>query len=231
MNSLPLDCWKLIVKYIVSDLEYGWIRGTSVVCRDICSLSITCHLLSQHRADFFDILSCQFGDNIDWVKITRQPERCTVNELKTGLRYLKDTFYASDYNVRISVTKANLIHQICDFSTIGSVTFPINICAAIRCERRISSGSEITRIVHKLAYIQHTDWRAAAVLSALSGYPSLFHVRLQCVKYFPDMQSLTAVAWPRPGHKMPTCHWGGSSGETIEQYLNRLKDEDKRMLV
>ena len=89
-----------------------------------------------------------------WVKITRQPEHCIVNELKTGLRYLKDRFYAGDYNIRISVNKPNLIHQIHDFSKInGSVTLPVN-CAAIRYEKRTN---DIRRIVHRLPYIQHTD--------------------------------------------------------------------------
>lgn len=233
MSFLPLDCWKLIVKYVVSDLEYGWVRGPSVILRDICNLSSTCRCLSNYHANFLGILSCQFGDNIDWVKITRQPQHCTINDLRTGLRYLKDVFWGSGHKFRISVSKPNLIHQIRGISSINECAVPANICAAVSHEKRIKSGCEIERIVHKLAYVQHTDWRAAAILSELSRHtrPSLFHVRLQCVRHFPNMQSLTAVAWPPSGHKMPTFDWGGSSGETMQQYLGRLKDEDKRLLV
>lgn len=127
-------------------------------------------------------------------------------------------------NIRISVSKPNLISKI-----NGSVTLPVNR-AAVRYEKRTN---DIRRIVHRLAYIQHTDWRAAAILSELSAYQNslLFQVRLQRVKHFPNIQSLQAVAWPPSGHKMPTLHWGGSSGETMDQYLGRLKREEKRMLV
>lgn len=224
-----------VVERLVSDLEFGWIRGPSVICRDICNLSMTCHTLYSNLHKFLDVLGkkiptdvyeCLDG-SIDWDLVTRNPANATCTDLRAALRCLKRD---QGLRVKLTVQKAELASQIHEFFYHEiPISVSAHVALAIKQEKTIWFWPTANRrIVHKLNFIRETDWRAADIIRRVSGQKwyaqhSLFLIRRETARFFPNMQSLTDVAWPRKGHKMPTCGWGSKSGESTEDYVNRLK--------
>lgn len=223
-----------IVDRLVSDLEFGWIRGPSVICRDICNLSMTCHTLYSNFSEFLDVLGRKIPEcldgSIDWDRVTRNSANATCTDLRAALRCLKRD---QELRVRLTTQKADLVSQIHQFfyHDIPS-TVSAHVALAIEQEKSICFWPTANRrIVHKLNFIRKTDWRAADIMRHITrvygqkGYAhySLFLLRRETTRFFPNMQSLTDVAWPRKGHKMPTFGWGSSSGESEIDYVNRLR--------
>lgn len=206
----------------MADLEYGFIRGPSVIARDICNMCITCKTSSLVRNALLEDLwikikiqrdsltRCpRLNDDFDWRKLLSDPYKCTKIEIQSALKYLNTVRYEKQ---RVTQTKLGLI--TCLLQSFGleisNLTCP-QLLWEIQFEKHQVVGrwyTAIDRITGKLYTLHdHKNRHAIQIIDNLKtgrrwwSDASLFHIRKEVTTHFMTMSELQKIAWPVKGDK------------------------------